>query len=69
MGQSIPAAGKAGTASAKVLGQECTGCVHGIAARSVFLEQHEPAERVGRNEDREMREGQAHSLSNSSSLS
>lgn len=67
-GRAFQTEGKEDTASTKALGQGCTRCVQGIAKRSVCLEQHEPGERVGRNEDREAGEGQAHSLSNWSSL-
>ena len=61
-GRTVQTEGKEGTASAKALGQECAGCVQGIPSRPVCLKKHEPGEKVGGNEDREVGEGQAHSL-------
>lgn len=67
-GRAFQTEGKEGTTSARALGHECTRCVQGVAKRPVCLEQHEPGEGVGRNEDREVGDRQAHRLSNLSSF-
>lgn len=70
-GRAFYTEGKEDSASAKALGQECTG--HVQSRSSMCPEQYEPGEKGaggwGWNEDREVGEGQAHSLSSLSSLS